>query len=499
MTVSEAIEKLYALQKKMTAYSHASSMLYLDGVTNAPSATAAVRGETLAVLGEVSYTLATGEETGELLDFLHEHCGELDEKTRRMVYLMRKDLRELRCIPMEEYIEYEKLVNEAESVWHRAKAENDYAAFEPYLAKIVETNRRFAGYMAPGKAPYDVLLDKFEPGLTMEKCDEFFAALRERIVPLVHRVCAAQQLSDDMLHGHFPVEAQRKLSDRLMEILCIDRSHCGIAETEHPFTIDFTKYDVRITTHYKEEDFSSSMFSVIHEGGHALYELNTADEYAYTNLGTGVSMGIHESQSRFFENLLCRSREFSTFLLPELQKFFPEQLADCTAEDLYRAVNRAQPSLIRTEADELTYSLHVLVRYELEKKLIAGELDTKELPEAWNRLYKEYLGVDVPDDKRGVLQDSHWSGGMIGYFPSYALGSAYGAQIIEKLKADVNLPAVLEKGDLAPVNDWLRENIWQHGAMYEPAALLERVLGESFDPKYYTDYLEKKYTELYSL
>lgn len=497
MTIEKAKQDLLALQKKLSAYTHASGLLYYDGVTGAPSETAAVRGETLAVLSEASYLLSTGEETVALLEFLHAHADELDPKTRRIVQLMEKDLRELRCIPMAEYVEYGKLINEADAVWHKAKETNDYALFEPCLSKIVETNIRFAGYMNPDQHPYDVCLDKFESGLTREKCDAFFAALREKIVPLVQKIGQKPQLDDSILHGHFPVEKQRILSDKLMELLCIDRSHCGIAETEHPFTINFTKHDVRITTKYHEDDFSDSMFSVIHEGGHALYELNTADEYAHTCLGNGVSMGIHESQSRFFENLLCRSEAFCQYLFPVLQELFG--LDGFSALDFYRAINRSQPSLIRIAADELTYSLHIMVRYEIEKMLMSGEITTKELPQVWNRLYKEYLGVDVPDDKHGVLQDSHWSGGSIGYFPSYALGSAYGAQIMAKMQETVDVEACLRQGDLKPINAWLTEKIWQHGSMYEPSDLLEMVLGEAFDPTWYTDYLEKKFSALYQL
>ena len=497
MTVSQATEKLLELQKKLTAYNHACGMLYFDGVTVAPKDTSDARGETLAILGEASYILSTGEETGALLDFLTEHESELDEKTRRIVYLMNKELRELRSIPMNEYIEYQKLINDAQAVWHNAKEENNYDMFEPYLSKIVETHLRFAALMDPAKHPYDVWLDKYEPGLNMEKCEAFFSVLREKLVPLIKKIGEKPQLSDSIIHGSFPVEAQKKLSDRLMEIMCIDRNHCGIGETEHPFTINFTKHDVRITTKYHEDDFSDSMFSVIHEGGHALYELNTGDDYAFTCIGTGVSMGIHESQSRFFENLIGRSEAFCQLLFPELQELFG--LEGYTARDFYCAVNRAQPSLIRIAADELTYSMHIMVRYEIEKMLMNGEVTTKELPATWNRLYKEYLGVDVPSDKEGVLQDSHWSGGSIGYFPSYALGSAYGAQFIAKMREELDVDECIRKGDLAPVNAWLEEKIWRHGSMYEPADLLDMVLGVPFDPTYYTDYLTKKFTELYNL
>ncbi|MBE6935602.1 MAG: carboxypeptidase M32 [Ruminococcaceae bacterium] len=499
MTVQEALRKLTELQEKLRAYRHATSLIYYDGVTTAPRGTAANRGQTLSILSGIEYELMTGRETVEILDTLSAHPERLDEKTARIVYLMSKDLKEMAKIPQEEYVAYQTLLVQADDVWHRAKEENDYAAFEPILAQIVDTHIRFAGYIAPDKHPYDHWLNQYEGGLTMEKCDAFFAALRERIVPLLKKIAAVPQVDDSILRQHFPEEGQRKLSDYFMEVLQLPRDHCGIATTEHPFTIDFSKYDVRITTHYYENDFASSMFSVVHEGGHALYELGVADEDAYNELGSGVSMGIHESQSRFYENLIGRSRGFIELIFPKLCEIFPEQFAGRTPEELYRAVNRVEPSLIRIEADELTYALHIMVRYEIERKLMNRELTTKDLPAEWNRLYKEYLGVDVPDDTHGCLQDSHWSGGSIGYFPSYALGSAYGAQLIEKMRETVDVDKTVASGDLAPINAWLHDHIWQYGRLYEPSDLFEKAVDAKFDPAYFTDYLEKKLSEIYGI
>mgnify|MGYP002539964468 CR=1 FL=1 len=341
-----------------------------------------------------------------------------------------KDLAELRCIPQEEYAAASKLMAESTAAWHEAKPRSDFSIFAPYLEKVIETKKRFAHYVKPDIDPYEYYLDTYEPGLTRRKCDEFFAALRARVVPLLRRVQAARQVDASFLTGDFPLEAQRKLSDELMEIMRIDRSFCSIGETEHPFTTNFTKRDVRITTHYYPDNAVSSMYSVIHEGGHALYELHTADEDMYNGLGSGVSMGIHESQSRFYENLVGRSRGFVTFLAPRLRALFPQQLGGVSDDALYRAVNRCEASLVRTEADELTYSLHIMVRYEIEKKLFADEISVAEIPQEWNRLYQEYLGVTPSCDRDGCLQDSHWSDGSFGYFPSYALGSAYGAQML---------------------------------------------------------------------
>lgn len=498
MELHEALEKLDLLQRKQLAYGHAMGMISFDGDTVAPKGSAANRAETLGILSEEMYKLSTCEETIALLDELSERKDELDPMHRRIVEVMHKDIENTRKIPMDEYIAYQKLSVEAGDVWHKAKETNDYPRFMPYLEKLIEFSRRFAHYMHPDMPVYDALLDQYEKGLSREKCDQFFNTLRSELVPLIHQVAAAKQVDDSFLNGHFPLDKQRELSDYLMQVMGIDRNHCGIAETEHPFTTGFTKYDVRITTHYYGDNFASSMYSVIHEGGHALYDLHPADNLAYTVLGGGVSMSIHESQSRFYENIIGRSYQFVKLIAPKLRELFPE-LSACSNEALYKAFNKAQPSLIRTESDELHYCMHIMVRYELEQKLMDGSLSVQDLPREWNRLYKEYLGVDVPNDKEGVLQDVHWAGGMFGYFPSYALGSAYGAQLLSKMKETVDVDAAIESGNLAPVNHWLEENIWKHGGLHEPGILLEKALGQPFDPMYFVRYLKDKFSAIYEL
>lgn len=499
MDLSTALEKYRKLQAKLAAYGHAMALIYYDGSTTAPHATAANRGQTLSVLSEESYLLSTGKDTVELLEYLDAHKNELDRVQARSVYLSLKDIREMQKIPMEEYIAYQELMVEADDVWHKAKETDNFALFLPCLEKIFDYEKRFARYCAPEMHPYNYCLNKYEDGLNMEKCDEFFAALKSRLVPLIKKIGERPQLDDGCLYGDFPEGEQESFGLALMDIMGIDKGHCGLATTEHPFTTSLgSHHDVRITTNYKRDNFASSMFSVIHEGGHALYDMGSDDSLAYTNLDGGVSMGIHESQSRFYENLLGRSRAFVEHVFPTVCKCFPS-MSKCTAEELYRAINKVEPSLIRVEADEVTYALHVMVRYELEKRVMSDELEVKDLPREWNRLYKEYLGVDVPSDKEGVLQDSHWSGGAIGYFPSYALGSAYGAQFLRKMRETVDVENCLKTGNFAPINDWNRENIWKHGCTYTPGELLDRVLGEKFDPFVFTDYLEKKYGEIYGL
>jgi carboxypeptidase Taq len=496
MDRTQALDALKEFQAKQQALSHAMGVLYLDGVTVAPSESSEGRGRTLGYLSEESYKLAAGEEVQQILQALSGE--ELPAAEARQVQLLKRGYDQLQRIPMEEYVEYTVLLNTAESVWEKAKRENDYNSFAPYLERIIETERRFAGYYDPTKAPYDALLNEYERGVDTKMLDEFFSELRETIVPLVRRVSEKPRPDDSFMHKFYPAAKQRELAERLMDVMGIDRSRCVLAESEHPFTENFNNRDVRITTHYYENDLASSMYSVIHEGGHALYEIGVSDEYQFTSVGTGASMGIHESQSRFYENIIGRSREFIDAVFPIVKEIFPEQLAGVTAEQFYRAVNIGEPSLVRTEADELTYCLHIYIRYELEKRLISGELSVSDLPAEWNRMYRECLGVEVPDDTHGVLQDSHWAGGSIGYFPSYALGNAYGAQLLDKMQGEIDVWGGVSKGDLSAVTAWLREHIHRHGSLYDPRELFESVCGE-LDASHYTRYLTEKFTRIYDL
>lgn len=498
MDLSSARSSLKTIQEKLSAYGHALAIISYDGATTAPKGTASNRAHSIGILSEEIYKYSTSPETIEVFNFLDNSKDALSSEERREVELLLKDVREMEKIPMDEYVEFDKLLVEADDVWHTAKETNDFALFEPYLEKIFETTKRFALYVEPDKNPYDYLLGKYEDGLNQETCDNFFNKVRSRLVPLIEKTSSMPEIDDSFItNGEFSKDRQIELSDYLMELIGLDRQHVGISETEHPFTTSLGSHkDVRITTHYHENNFVSSMYSVIHEGGHALYDTGSKDEYAYTALDGGVSMSIHESQSRFYENIIGRSYEFIETIYPKVTELFP-QLINYSAADLYRAVNKIMPSLIRTEADETTYCLHVMIRYELEKRIMNGSLKVHDLPSEWNRLYKEYLGVDVPDDKRGVLQDSHWAGGLIGYFPSYALGSAYGVQFLNLMNESFNVYDDVADGIFSRINAWNRENIWEHGCLYKASDLLGRIFKDGFDPDEYLDYLEAKAKRVY--
>ena len=498
-TIEQALADLARHQQTMYAYNHAMASITHDAGTAAPKNSTEGRSKAMEILSRVTYELEADPKNGELLSFLEAHAGELDPIINRQVEVFRKGYDQMGRIPADEYVAYCVLLNEAQSAWEKAKNASDFEMFAPYLEQVVAYNKKFAGYYDATKAPYDALLNEYEEGMTMEILDVFFAQLRSAIVPLLTKIQAAQQVDDSFLHQKYPVADQKKFAEYLMEVQGLDRGHCGIAESEHPYTLSFNPKDTRITTHYYEDHMTFAMYSTIHEGGHAIYDMGGDECYHYTNLNGGVSMGIHESQSRFYENLIGRSRAYIHHIFPKVKELFPTQLEGVDAEMFYRAVNKVEPSLIRTEADELTYALHVMVRYEIEKKLMDGSLEIKNVPAVWNQLYKEYLGIDVPDDKHGCLQDSHWSGGAIGYFPSYALGSAYGAQMLRKMQADLgDVYADVEQGDLSKVTGWLHDKIHRYARFKKPNALFEDVCGK-FDPKFFTDYLTEKFTTLYNL
>lgn len=492
-----SIIRLRALEKQLYAYLYAMTVIDFDAETVAPEGSADGRAEATEVLSRASFDLLVNDGTAALLK---EAAADAEtEQERAEVRNLQRRYDEIARIPADEYAAFTKLCSQSVPAWTKAKRTNDFSLFAPYLEKLIAARRAQARYFAPDRDPYEVLLDRYEKGLTIAQCDEFFATLRETIVPLLADIqTRGKAVRTDFLDQEWPMDAQRRVSKKIMELWGLDPAHCYLAESEHPFTTEFWRGDVRITTHYMPRDIFSNLYSVAHEGGHALYELNINPDYDYTVVTHGATMGIHESQSRLFENLVGRSRAFVHYLYPTLKELFPAQLADVSAEEIWRAVNRAEPGPIRTEADELTYCLHVMVRYEIEKQLIGGTLEAKDVPAVWAKLYKEYLGIEVPNDRDGCLQDSHWSGGSFGYFPSYALGSAYGAQMLRRMEQDVDVWGAAAKGDLTPITAWLREKVHQYGGLMEPADVVKNACGD-FSAEDYIQYLTRKYTELYGL
>ncbi|MDF2671905.1 MAG: Zn-dependent carboxypeptidase, partial [Clostridiales bacterium] len=359
--------------------------------------------------------------------------------------------------------------------------------------------KEMIGYWGYEGNKYNTLLDFYEPGFTVEKIDKVFGELRNAIVELLNKIKASGYTPNtNILEGTFSKESQEDLSIHILKKMGYDFEAGRMDETMHPFTIEFNNKDVRITTHYYEHDFTSALFSCIHEGGHGIYEQDIADELIGTTLGSGVSSGIHESQSRFYENILGRSREFWKGFYPEVIRTYP-QFSAVDFEDFYKAINIVKPSLIRVDADELTYSLHIIIRYEIEKALINNEIEVEDLPRIWNEKYKEYLGIEPENDGVGVLQDVHWAGGSFGYFPSYALGNLYGAQFYYAMLRDIpNTMKDVENGEFGAIKEWLKEKIHKHGGVYKPSELIKMVTGEELSAKYFIEYLNRKYGEIYN-
>ncbi|MFD2371992.1 carboxypeptidase M32 [Brevibacillus sp. GCM10020057] len=493
-----------AYVKKMSSYNQALAVLHWDKATQAPRKGMEARSEVIGTLAGEQFKLATAKEMENFLAELSEPSvfAELDEITRHTVLECKKEFDRNKQIPAERYQEYVVLTSQAETIWEEAREKNDFAMFQPYLEKIVDFQLEFIEYWGhDGKNKYNTLLDLYEPGMTVEQLDAIFATLREKTVKLVAAVAESPHKPDtSFLNKHFPVAEQEAFSRFVLERIGYDFQAGRMDRSVHPFCTSFNPGDVRITTRYDENGFNSALFSCIHEAGHAMYEQNINPQLLFTPLCEGTSMGIHESQSRFWENMVGRSLPFWRGLYGDLQKAFPSQFDGVSVEAFYRAINEVTPSYIRTEADELTYNLHVMIRYEIEKGLIDRTLKVADLPAIWNERMKEYLGIEPPTDTLGVLQDVHWSGGSFGYFPTYSLGNVYAAQFAHVMQQEISgYEELIEKGEFAPIRQWLKEKIHQYGKMKSPQELVQAITGEGTNATYLMNYLEKKYTSIYKL
>lgn len=498
-TLEENLKDLREYLKKVEYLNSAISVLYWDARVMIPKKGVEYRSEVIGYLSTELYKLQTSDTVKEYIDYFEGKDG-LDKVSQSMVEKVKKEYNKSKKIPEDRYTKYVVLTSRAEDKWGEAKNKSDFSIFKPYLEEIVSMNKEFIGYWGYKKDKYDTLLDFYEPGITVEKLDSVFGELKDATIELLNKIKKSTHVPETkFFKGNYPSKGQEELGKAFLNHMGFDFEAGRLDETMHPFTIEFSNKDVRITTNYELNDLRPSLFSCIHEGGHAIYEQNIPDDLKGTTLGNGVSMGIHESQSRFYENIIGRSREFWTALYPEITKRYPEY-KKVSLDDFYRGINVVEPSFVRCDADELTYSLHIIIRYEIEKMLINDKIEVEDLPKVWNEKYEEYLGITPRNDAEGVLQDIHWASGDFGYFPSYALGNLYGAQFLNKMKKDIpDLSERISKGDLLVVKDWLKENIHKYGSIYTPAELLLKVTGEPLTAKYFIDYLNKKYSEIYAL
>ena len=500
MDLSKVINTYIDYRSKMQALGYASYIISWDSETEAPVGCLEERSKQVGILSEMSYKLERSDEYIETVKTLFEHLNELDGVLKVEIKKVHKNLMESLKIPMEELVEYSILISKAQSIWADAKVNNDYNKFAPTLDEIIKFNKRYVKYLETEKlSGYNVLLDMYEEGMTKESYDKFFSLLKEEIVPLVHKINDLPKVECSFKDKLFGINKQKEFANYLMDVMCFDKSRGLMKESEHPFTSGYGTSDVRITNHYYEDLLISSIFSCIHELGHATYEQQCDPLLDSTLVGGGTSMAMHESQSRFYENIVGRSYEFWIRHYPKLKSIFSDELKDVTLDEFYKHINNVECSLIRTEADELTYPLHIMVRYEIEKLIIESDIDVYELPKLWNKLYKEYLGIDVPNDKQGILQDVHWAGGSFGYFPTYALGSAYGAQLLDAMKKDLDFEKVIGEENLKGINEWLKNKIHIYGATKTPDELMNIATGKSFDASYFVEYLKNKFSKLYNL
>ncbi len=494
-------EKLSAILKEAESYERALGKIVFDMQCCAPPEGMDQAGEDMAVLGKRLHAMTHSKRYQALVCSLHDDPGTLSAAQRRTVELLYRD--HLRTKNISAKFSYEQDLAQAQAYgkWLEAKKTSDYSLFRDSFAALVDFARRAIDLRDEKPSTYyNACLDDHEPGGSQAQLDAFFAALRERIVPLMRRVEAeGKPIREDFLTRKCPIPEQESFSRWLLELEGLRPTALVLMTTEHPFTTNFGPTDVRVTTHYYEDMFLSNIFSTLHEGGHALFMQNEPEEFYRDHTCDGMTNGMHETISRFYENIIGRSEAFIRFIYPKLCEFSPSVMEGVSERELYEGVNIARPSLIRTEADELTYSLHILVRYELEKGIMNGEISVDEVPGRWNALYKEVLGLDVPDDARGCLQDVHWSDGYMGYFPSYALGNAYGAQILAAMERDFDVFAAVGKGELDAVGAWLKERVFSCASLLDPDEWIRAVTGESLNVNYYLDYLETKYTDIYGL
>jgi carboxypeptidase Taq len=505
-SISSVYSNLLAKIKDVTVLGTAGGIIHWDMETKMPPGGVEQRSEQLALLSRIQHKLATDPEIGKLLNIIKtsSEYETLSQVEKRNLYLIRKSYLEQTSLPEKLVADLAKQEALTVNVWKKAKAQKNFNLFKPNLEKLLDLNKQAAEILMKvkeTKTPYEALIDNFEPKMTATQITATFTQLQQGLRKLISRIQASQNRPDTaMLNQSVSTEKQRKITQLITQTLGYDISspeaRGRVDETEHPFTTGYYD-DVRITTHYHLNSYASSIFSVLHETGHALYEQNLNPKWKYQPVGSACSYGIHESQSRFYENVIGRSEEFWTYFMPKIKKT-ASSLANVELEKFVRAINKVELSKIRIEADEVTYNLHIIIRFEIERDLFAEKISVKELPQVWNEKYSQYLGVTVENDSEGVMQDTHWASGLYGYFPSYALGNIYSGQIVAAVTRDLpDWRKELTKGNLQHINEWLKTNIHSQGNLFDPEELIKKATGKTLDAQPYLKYLNTKYSKLY--
>jgi len=484
--------------QKIADTRYAIAVLQWDQETYMPEKGAGFRAQQVATLSEISHELFTRESFKNTLQDLMAG-NDLDETEQKNVSLSWYDYTQQQKLPGEFVRALSEATSKSFQAWVSAKKADDFSLFEKDLAGLIELKKREAGFLGYEEHPYNALLNQYERGCTVSLLDKVFNALQQPLKELLNKITSCKQVDDQFVTRHYPKEKQWQFGMDIMKQLGFDFKAGRQDIAEHPFTTSFSSEDVRLTTRIDENDFNSMTWSCIHECGHGLYEQGLPSNFYGLPLGEFTSLSIHESQSRLWENNVGRSIDCWQHFYPEAQQYFPAQLKDVSLQQFYRGINKVQPSFIRTEADELTYHFHVLIRYELEKKLLGGTLQAKDIPAYWNEQYNKLLGVNVPNNKLGCLQDVHWSHGSFGYFPTYSLGSFYAAQFFATAQKNIpNLAGAITKGNFKPLLDWLRISVHQHGRMFTSEQLCTRITGEPLSIDFFIRYTTDKYKDIYA-
>lgn len=500
---SPAFEKLQILLAEINDIQSAAAVLHWDEATYMPPKGATARGRQLATLRQIAHEKFTDGTITRLLDELDSYAADwpYDSEVASVLRVTRRSCDRASQIPADFTARFSQLRSETYQMWAKARSENNFALVQPYLERMVAASRELANYFPGYEHIADPLIDFSDYGMTANSIRTVFAELREQLVPLVQAIIAQPPVDDSCLRQSYPEDEQIALSHAILQQMGYDLERGRQDKTLHPFMTNFSINDVRITTRYYETDLGQGIFSTIHEMGHAFYEMGVDPALEGSILAGGVSSGVHESQSRLWENLVGRSRSFWHYFYPQLQAAFPAQLGNVSLDTFYRAINKVERSLIRTDADEVTYNLHVMIRFDLELDLLEGKLAVRDLPEAWNERYRNDLGVVPPSDREGVLQDVHWYTGSVGgMFQGYTLGNLMSAQFFDAALTDIPaIPAQIEQGDVQPLHDWLTNNIYRHGCKYTAAETIERVTGQPLQTAPLMNYLRRKYGELYEI
>lgn len=499
MNTTEKYAGYVALMQKIADLNNAAALLAWDQETYMPPKSASFRARQLATLSTMAHELNTGTEMEALLQDL-KSASDLDPVAAANILRTSEDYEKNKKLPHAFVEQLSMQTSESFNAWIEARRKNDFSIFAPSLAKMVDLKRQQADLYGYTGHPYNALADEYEPGITTTILDKVFDGLKKDLPPILNAIRAAKQVDDAFMYRHYPHQEQWNFSLDVLKTMGYDLEAGRQDLSEHPFTTSFAPTDVRVTTRVDENNFASLLWSSIHEGGHALYEQGLPESQYGLPLGAAASLGIHESQSRLWENCVGRGIPFWTWFFPILQKQFPTQLSDVSITQFVAAANKVEPSLIRTEADEITYHFHVIIRYEIEKALIAGEIEVRDLPALWNEQYNKYLGITPPDHKSGVLQDVHWSHGSFGYFPTYSLGSMYAAQFYAHAGTQIpGLATQIAQGNTTQLLSWLRTNIHVHGRRYYSEDLCRLVTGKPLDASEFINYIKHKYAGIYDI